>query len=304
MSFLERVAGIGFRAAIMSLAATGLFAQSPTLTASPSRPAPGSLVRLTLQTDARGDSIVAIAGRMSGEPLHFSRVDDVTWRALGPVSVDAVDSVAARVAVERSSGAVDSIVVHVKLPARPKATGRARPRQLAVNPRFTRPMDTGTRARIARENERAREVGRSAHATPPLWRGPFINPRPAAITSRFGSGRLFNGAVSSRHLGVDFSGAVGAPVRAANRGIVALVDQFFLAGNVIYIDHGAGVVTGYFHLSEALVADGDTVEKGQRIGLVGATGRVTGPHLHWNARYGAVTVNPLDLVTLGSFAPY
>lgn len=287
---------------LIPLAATGLFAQSPTLSASPSRPAPGSLVRLALgAADESADSVVAVTGRMSGEPLHFSRADDGTWRALGPVSVDAVDSVAARVAIERSSGAIESILVHVILPARPKATGRARPRQLAVNPRFTRPMDAATQARIARENERAREVGRSAHDTPPLWRGPFINPRASAITSRFGSGRMFNGAVSSRHLGVDFSGAVGTPVRAANRGVVALVDEFFLAGNVVYINHGAGVVTGYFHLSRTLVAPGDTVEKGQQIGLVGATGRVTGPHLHWNARYGAVTVNPLDLVALGSF---
>ena len=76
------------------------------------------------------------------------------------------------------------------------------------------------------------------------------------------------------------------------------MDSFFLAGNVIYIDHGAGVVTGYFHLSTALVSVGDTVARGQKIGLVGATGRVTGPHLHWAARYGAVTVNPLDLITL------
>jgi murein DD-endopeptidase MepM/ murein hydrolase activator NlpD len=89
-------------------------------------------------------------------------------------------------------------------------------------------------------------------------------------------------------------------VRAANRGVVALVDNFFLAGNVIYIDHGAGVVTAYFHLSKTLVAVGDTVKRGQEIGLVGNTGRVTGPHLHWAARYGAITVNPLDLVALGS----
>jgi murein DD-endopeptidase MepM/ murein hydrolase activator NlpD len=109
---------------------------------------------------------------------------------------------------------------------------------------------------------------------------------------------MFNGAVSSRHLGVDFAGKKGAPVRAANRGRVALVDTFFLAGTVVYIDHGGGVVTGYFHLSKPLVATGDTVARGQRIGLVGATGRVTGPHLHWNARYGAVTVNPLDLTKI------
>ena len=97
---------------------------------------------------------------------------------------------------------------------------------------------------------------------------------------------------------VDFRGAVGAPIRAANRGVVALVDRFFLGGRVVYIDHGAGVVTGYLHLSRFLVAAGDTVERGQTIGLVGATGRVTGPHLHWTARYGAITVNPMDLLTL------
>jgi len=131
-----------------------------------------------------------------------------------------------------------------------------------------------------------------------LWTAPFLRPRSSRVTSRFGSGRVFNGRVTSSHLGVDFSGVVGAPVVASNRGVVALVDNFFLAGNVVYIDHGAGVLTGYFHLSKVLVAQGDTVARGQKIGLVGATGRVTGPHLHWSARYGAVTVDPLSLVAL------
>jgi murein DD-endopeptidase MepM/ murein hydrolase activator NlpD len=237
---------------------------------------------------------------MSGEPLHFSRSASGVWRAIGPVTVDAVDSVGALVAMTRLSGAVDSLSVFVTLPKRPAPTAPARRRQLAVNPRFTQPMSTELEARISRENARAREAGRKAHGTPAMWSEPFINPRPSAITSRFGSGRMFNGTVASRHLGVDFSGAVGTPVRAANRGVVALVDDFYLAGNVVYVDHGEGIVTGYFHLSKSLVAPGDTVERGQQIGLVGATGRVTGPHLHWNARYGAVTVNPLDLVRIGS----
>lgn len=290
-----------FRAALPLLAAAEVAAQQPSLTVAPSSPAPGSLVRLTLDAGASGaDSVVGVTGQMSGEPLHFARTASGTWRAIGPVSVDATDSIPAQVAVENASGAVDSIAVYVQLPPRPRPTAPARRRRLAVNARFTRPMDAQTQARIDRENERAREVGRNAHSTPQMWTEPFVNPRASSITSRFGSGRVFNGTLSSRHLGVDFSGAVGTPVRAANRGVVAVVDEFFLAGNVIYIDHGAGVATGYFHLSRALVAAGDTVEKGQRIGLVGATGRVTGPHLHWSARYGAVTVNPRDLVILGS----
>jgi hypothetical protein len=85
---------------------------------------------------------------------------------------------------------------------------------------------------------------------------------------------------------------------AHTRGIVVLVDNFFLAGNVVYIDHGGGVVTAYFHMSKPLVHVGETVKRGQVIGLVGSTGRVTGPHLHWAARYGANTVNPLDLISI------
>src|SRR5205823_3471556 len=112
------------------------------------------------------------------------------------------------------------------------------------------------------------------------------------------TGRVFNGSLTSRHLGVDFEGKVGDSIKAANRGVVALVDTFFLAGRVVYIDHGGGVVTGYFHMSRQLVAVGDTVQRGQVIGLVGATGRVTGPHLHWSARYGALTANPFDLLGL------
>jgi murein DD-endopeptidase MepM/ murein hydrolase activator NlpD len=173
---------------------------------------------------------------------------------------------------------------------------RAATSRLRVDTGFTRPLDSATAARVARENARARDVGRRAHETPQLWTKSFLRPRATEITSRFGTGRLFNGAVISRHLGVDFKGDVGDTIRAANRGVVALVDTFFLAGTVVYVDHGAGVVTGYFHLSHPLVAAGDTVARGQRIGLVGQSGRVTGPHLHWAARYGALAVNPLDLL--------
>ncbi len=102
----------------------------------------------------------------------------------------------------------------------------------------------------------------------------------------------------SRHLGTDFAGAVGDPVRATNRGVVAMVADFYLAGRVVYLDHGEGLVSAYFHLSSTAVAQGDTVERGQVIGAVGKSGRVTGPHLHWVMRYGAVTVDPVSVLTL------
>jgi murein DD-endopeptidase MepM/ murein hydrolase activator NlpD len=138
-------------------------------------------------------------------------------------------------------------------------------------------------------------VALHAHTTPRLWAEPFTHPRDSRITSGFGGGREYNGQITSRHMGTDFAGAVGAPVRAANRGVVRIVDAFFYGGNVVYIDHGAGLSSAYLHLSEHLVSVGDTVTRGQQVGRVGATGRVTGPHLHLIVRYGSITVDPVSL---------
>jgi murein DD-endopeptidase MepM/ murein hydrolase activator NlpD len=263
------------------------------LTVTPTHPLPGGLVTLTLRDSGDGrDSIVAIRGTMAGEPLHFEAAERA-HRAMGAVPVDSGASVTAHAFATRASGRVDTLRVAVEVPPLPPPS-----EQLAVAPRFGKPLDAATEARVARENARALAVGRRSHQTPRAWSEPFLRPRTSEISSGFGTGRTFNGAVTSRHLGVDFRGAVGAPIRAANAGVVALVDRFFLGGRVVYIDHGAGVVTGYLHLSKALVSVGDRVARGQQIGLVGATGRVTGPHLHWTARYGALTVNPLDLVAL------
>lgn len=272
-----------------------LAAQTARLSVAPRSPEPGSIVRLTLTAAASpADSIVSISGAMAGEPLHFIASASRTWHAIGAVPVDAEGSLVASANLERVSGKTETVRARLALPKLPPPV----PQTLSVDSSFTRPLDSATAARVARENLRARSVGTRAHDSPPMWTASFLRPRTSIITSEFGSGRLFNGRMTSRHLGVDFRGAVGQPVRAANRGVVALVDNFFLAGNVVYINHGGGVVTAYFHLSKPLVATGDTVVRGQQIGLVGATGRVTGPHLHWAARYGTVTVNPLDLVAL------
>ena len=279
---------------ILWIASSRVEAQQVTVL--PGRASRGSIVRIALDEP----STTEITGELGGEPLHFHQVKSNQWHALGAVPLSASGNLVGHVIVGRPAGKSDTLAISVTLP-KPPPPGRSRPRRLSVSPRFTRPLDSATEARVASENERAREIGRRSHDTPRMWASPFLKPRPSRITARFGSGRSFNRTLSSTHLGVDFAGAVGAPVRAANRGVVALAANFFLAGNVVYIDHGAGVVTGYFHLSRTLVAEGDTVARGQQIGLVGATGRVTGPHLHWSARYGALTVNPLDLIAIGGW---
>jgi peptidase M23-like protein len=280
-------------------------AQKPRLQIEPKQPATGALTRLTIdRLPSHADSIINVTGTMAGEPLHFRPLDSDHLQALGAIPIDASDSVVADVLVARVSGAIDTLHLSLKYPHHPPAVGQARGRapgasRLRVDPKFTKRLDAATEDRIERENELARSVGRKAQDTPQLWTGPFERPRQSKVTSRFGTGRVFNGRVSSSHLGIDYRGTTGEPIYAANRGVVALVDSFFLAGNVVYIDHGDGLVTGYFHMSHQEVAVGDTVERGQEIGLVGATGRVTASHLHWSARFGALTIDPADLLSLG-----
>ena len=282
--------------AVACVSAQPLQAQEPRISATPANPEPGAIVRLSVSAPAGADSVVSIRGALAEEPLHFLRVNATTWHAIGGIPVDKEGVLFANAVVQRASGKTEITRVRFDLPKLPPPPSQP----LEVDSTFTRPLDAATQARINRENARAREVGREAHERAPMWTASFMKPRTSVITSEFGSGRVFNGALTTRHLGVDFRGAVGEPVRAANRGVVALVDNFFLAGNVVYIDHGGGVVTSYFHLSKTLVHVGETVKRGQVIGLVGRTGRVTGPHLHWAARYGANTVNPLDLTSINS----
>ena len=289
---------------ILTLLSASVGAAQARLSVEPKQPAVGSLIRLTIdRLSGNADSVVALAGTMAGEPLHFRRTANGRWQALAAIPVDASDSVVASVVVTRASEHVDTLHAALEYPHHPPPVPQARGRsktasRLRVDPRFTRQLDSVTEARIEHENALARDIGRHAQDTRQLFTLPFLRPRSARVTSQFGTGRVFNGKVSSSHLGVDYRGATGDPIYAANRGVVALVAEFFLAGNVVYIDHGNGIVTGYFHMSQPQVAAGDTVERGQQIGLVGATGRVTGPHLHWSARFGALTIDPADLFSL------
>ena len=256
--------------------------------AQPLRPRQGSLFRVRV-VGAPADA--ELRGSAAGEPLHFAAAAGA-HEALAAAPIDAESPL--RVEVECSvGGRTDSLQASVVLTAASYPLER-----LSVAPRFSEPPDSALAERLRRESAMAAEVSRLAHETPRLWTAPFRRPRESRVTSTFGRGREFNGTVTSRHMGTDYAGAVGAPVRAANRGVVRLVDSFFLGGNVVYLDHGAGIVTAYLHLSKQRVAVGDTVQRGQVIGAVGSTGRVTGPHLHWITRYGGVTVDPASVLAV------
>ncbi len=269
-------------------------APSTVVRTTPAEPARGSMVWLEVEDDpARNDQprLTAVDGDAAGEPLHFEGAGR-GFRALLGIPVAGGDTL--RVALRLSRpGRTDSTVVALAV----RHPGY-RSERLSVPPRMVQ-YDSATRARLDSEVARALAVSRRSHTTPRLWSLPRVLPRDSRITSSYGGAREFNGQVTSRHMGTDFAGAVGTPVRAAARGVVALVADFYLAGRAVYLDHGAGLVTGYFHLSRADVAEGDTVAAGQRIGAVGRSGRVTGPHLHWILRYGEISVDPMTMVRLG-----
>ena len=132
-----------------------------------------------------------------------------------------------------------------------------------------------------------------------LWRGAFV--RPVAGTeapSGFGARRIINGRPRAAHGGADYRAPQGTPVVAANAGRVALVGDYFFPGRLVALDHGLGLYTLYFHLDSVAVSEGDRVDRGQPIGTVGATGRATGPHLHFGAQLGSARVDPAALLAL------
>lgn len=252
----------------------------------PATPRQGTFFRVVVTGAPTGADLSGSAGRA---PLHLAR-DSASTVAWAGVAVDHEGPVALQIVCRL--GDRTGTVTH-EVAVRP---GSYPTERLRVAPEFATPPDSALAARIERESARAREVAQRSHDTPRLWDSAWRRPRPSRVTSGYGRGRQFNNTITSRHMGTDFAGVTGARVVAANRGVVRIVDRFYYGGNVVYLDHGSGITTAYLHLSKQLVAEGDTVKAGQPIGHVGATGRVTGPHLHLIARYGTMSLDPLSLL--------
>jgi len=131
-----------------------------------------------------------------------------------------------------------------------------------------------------------------------FWDGDFIKPVPGGVTSPFGRKNFVNDQPRSPHSGVDLRGAVGTPVKTPASGKVILADDLYFAGNTVMVDHGFGLISYFCHLSKTNVKPGDMVSQGEVIGLVGSTGRVTGPHLHWTVKLLGLRVDPLSVLAL------
>ena len=151
--------------------------------------------------------------------------------------------------------------------------------------------------RIRRESELTRAI---YDIYSPEWRvqGKFILPVEGDIFPNFGERRFFNNKPRSQHSGIDIASPKGTPVKASNSGRVVLATHLYFSGKTVVIDHGLGVFSIYCHFSEINVSSGDDVEKGEVIGKIGSTGRVTGPHLHWSIKIRGSRVDPNALLSL------
>jgi len=175
--------------------------------------------------------------------------------------------------------------------------GKFATEKLTVGKQFVEP----SAEQIKRANEERQKLRDIFDRVTPerLWDGKFRIPLEGVTTgSNFGKRRILNGNPGSPHSGTDFPAPTGTPVHAAQRGRVVLAEELFFAGNTVVVDHGLGVYTFYGHLSEIGVKVGDALEAGAVLGKVGATGRVTGPHLHWGLTVERARVNPLQIVKL------
>ena len=271
-------------------------AERPTATLTPAlkgvayaRPGEALLVALDGPTGQLAAASAALGDTVS--PI-LPGPDGDEWLGIVPIGRDhEPGEMAVRVLFTYQNGSTTGAELPLRVPPREYPAVR-----LTVAPEMAR-VPPEREAQVAQDREAFAAVW-SAPATERLWSGRFIMPAEGRVSATFGERRVFNGSVKSRHSGIDIAAPMGAPVRAANAGRVALVRVAYVEGRTVVIDHGGGVFTFYCHLSRARVAVGDVVARGQVIGNVGMTGRATGPHLHFGARVSGERVDGLALIGL------
>ena len=237
--------------------------------------------------------LVAAAVDWQGHKVPFVH-DGEYWRTVIGVDLDLAPGLHdAMVELRLENGSVERRSEQVDVGPRSFPTTK-----LTVEPRYVElsPEDQARAASEARE-----QAAIFATLTPErLWHERFQTPLPSVTGGRnFGHRRVFNGRPRAPHSGADLTASTGTPVHAANRGRVVLAKSLFFSGNAVFIDHGLGVYSSYLHLSEIRVRPGQLVEQDDVIGLAGATGRVTGPHLHWGLRVLDARVDPFTVLAIG-----
>ncbi len=263
------------------------FAAEPSLTISPKtwEVNQGGVVSITVSRKGLRGVKVLRGGR---EIPFFSRTMDGSFGSL--LGADLEEAAGLKKMVIKAQGkAVIEVPVFLRVKKKDYSTER-----LSLPASFDR-FDEATLKRIRREKKHMAQLW-SISSGKRWWQEPFVAPVPGAITSPFGLRRVINGSRRSPHSGVDLRAAEGADIVATNHARVVLVDHFYFNGKSVVLDHGGGLYTMYFHLSDFRVKEGSQVRRGEVIGVVGMTGRVSGPHLHWGARLNGARVDPFELL--------
>lgn len=255
---------------------------------------PGELVVVTV-TAATGVADVRV--HLFKQAADAVSVESGRWQALLGIDLDQKPGAYTLSVEARVDG--KAVMTSSQIVVKPKAFPL---RTLRVAPDFVNPP-TSEQERLARESA----LVNTAYAGSPrerLWTAAFVRPVPQAANSSFGTRSVFNGERRSPHAGTDFLSGAGTPVHAPNAGRVVVARDLFFSGNTVIIDHGLGLFSMLAHLSRIDVREGDTIPADRIVGLVGATGRVTGPHLHWALRVNGARVDALSALQLLGTAPH
>jgi len=257
----------------------------------------GSLLLVELRS--ANEKLSAVKGNWNAREIPFweeKGADERAggrWRALLGVDLESKPEsyqLSTTATLATGGEAACSVAIAVK-------EGKFATERLKVAPNFVQP-DPEQLARAEAEGKRLRAI--YATVTPErLWQGPFRYPLDGVtIGGNFGKRRILNGTPGSPHGGVDFPAPAGTPVYAAQRGRVVLAESLYFPGNTVIVDHGLGLYTFYGHFESIAVQTGEMVQAGTLLGKVGATGRVTGPHLHWALSVNRARANPIQLLTI------
>jgi murein DD-endopeptidase MepM/ murein hydrolase activator NlpD len=275
------------------LAALSLFGQTESAIKNvfwqPNELQPGSVTLFTVELNR---AATKVSGQFLGKDLLFFYSGKASvWYSLAGVDVETTPGTYdLRIRAALPGGRVARTVKPVEIGTVTFRTG-----DVNVPENFVKP-DQASEKKVA-VDQRLKERT-FAHFITAQWSGDFIKPVEAPPTDSFGMTRIFNEELTSEHRGTDFPIKEGSPVMASNSGTVVLARDLFYEGNCVVLEHGQHFFTIYMHLSKIQVRGGQKVRKGQRLGLSGATGRVTGPHLHMGVRWEGSYVDPTKLLAL------
>jgi len=243
-----------------------------------------------------GDYESVEGGWFGRKILFFRRPDRHAWYALAGVDVEAAAVPATlRITAHAADHSTRDLSQNIPIHPAHYVTG-----SLSVLPKFVEPgpEDKVLITAAVKAKEKAFAMSEANMGKEPLWSGRFLPPVKAQATASFGTRRMFNGKLASIHKGTDFRASVGTPVLAGNSGTVILAQPLYYEGNCVMVDHGLGLISISMHLSRIDVKPGQRVARGEHLGLSGATGRVTGPHLHWAIRWQGAMLDPTKLMRM------